>query len=210
MVAASATAFTIVKLLGAIYLAYLGAKMLLAQRNGEETGLDLRSGPVGLSTVFWQGFVTNALNPKTALFFLAFLPQFVDADVPSKVLALLFLGVLFDCNGTPGNLSLAFCSASHGGSREERPPSVNRSGTRFFVRQYRHRPLSADGRQWLTGPFAPLHLRVLLNQHAASGPKGSIAIDVNLFSDSSRLIATHKSAVLGHDRTSLRRQSTGY
>jgi threonine/homoserine/homoserine lactone efflux protein len=65
--------------------------------------------------------VTNVLNPKVALFFLAFLPQFVDVDAPSKVLAFLFLGVLFDFNGTLW-----------------RPASLDRSSTRFFVHLYRH------------------------------------------------------------------------
>jgi threonine/homoserine/homoserine lactone efflux protein len=110
----SATAFMIVKLLGATYLAYLGAKMLLARRHSEGTGLDFQGGSVSLSTVFRQGFVTNVLNPKVALFFLAFLPQFVDADAPSKVLAFLFLGVLFDFNGTLWNLFVAWLSARAG------------------------------------------------------------------------------------------------
>jgi len=111
LLAASATAFTIVKLLGAAYLVYLGAKMLLARRSGEGTGLDFDQRSIRLSTVFWQGFVTNVLNPKCALFFLAFLPQFVDADAPSKVLAFLFLGLLFDFNGTLWNLFVASLSA---------------------------------------------------------------------------------------------------
>jgi threonine/homoserine/homoserine lactone efflux protein len=120
LIVASATAFTIVKLLGALYLVYLGAKMLLAQRNNEGTGLDFHPGPPSLSMVFRQGFVTNVLNPKVALFFLAFLPQFVDADAPSEVLAFLFLGVLFDFNSTLWNLFVAWLSARAGTAVSER------------------------------------------------------------------------------------------
>jgi len=111
LLAASATAFTFVKLLGAAYLVYLGAKMLLARRNSEGPGVDLNRRSIRLSTAFRQGFVTNVLNPKVALFFLAFLPQFVDADAPSKVLAFLFLGLLFDFNGTLWNLFVAWLAA---------------------------------------------------------------------------------------------------
>ena len=64
-----------------------------------------------LATVFGQGFITNALNPKVALFFLAFLPQFVDAGAPSKALALFFLGVVFNINGTIWNLIVAAVTA---------------------------------------------------------------------------------------------------
>jgi threonine/homoserine/homoserine lactone efflux protein len=109
-----------VKLVGAIYLVYLGAKMLLAQRNNEGTGLDFHPGPPSLSMVFRQGFVTNVLNPKVALFFLSFLPQFVDADAPSEVLAFLFLGVLFDFNSTLWNLFVAWLSARAGTAVSER------------------------------------------------------------------------------------------
>jgi threonine/homoserine/homoserine lactone efflux protein len=70
--------------------------------------------------VFRRGFVTNVLNPKVALFFLAFLPQFVDADAPSEVLAFLFLGVLFDFNGTLWNLFVAWLSVRAGTAVSER------------------------------------------------------------------------------------------
>jgi threonine/homoserine/homoserine lactone efflux protein len=61
--------------------------------------------------IFFQGFLTNVLNPKVALFFLAFLPQFVGSYAPSKPLAFLVLGVIFDFNGTLWNLLVAWSTA---------------------------------------------------------------------------------------------------
>ncbi|ABD86347.1 LysE family translocator [Rhodopseudomonas palustris] len=103
LLAASAAAFTALKLVGAGYLIYLGVQMLLSRPSGlvagaAETPTPLRE--ISLRKVFWQGALTNALNPKVALFFLAFLPQFVDADAPHQGLAFLALGLLFDLNGT--------------------------------------------------------------------------------------------------------------
>jgi threonine/homoserine/homoserine lactone efflux protein len=110
LLAASAAAFTMVKLIGAAYLIYLGVRMLLAQpaaETSERRGVDVAS----LRQIFWQGALTNALNPKVALFFLAFLPQFVDADAPHKGVAFLALGLLFDLNGTLWNLGVAVVTA---------------------------------------------------------------------------------------------------
>ena len=64
-----------------------------------------------MRAIFLQGFLTNVLNPKVAMFFLAFLPQFVLSDAPSKPLAFLFLGVIFDINGTLWNLLVAWSTA---------------------------------------------------------------------------------------------------
>jgi threonine/homoserine/homoserine lactone efflux protein len=122
LLTASATAFMVVKLLGAAYLVYIGAKMLLATRGGEGSGRAFDHGATKLSSVFLQGFLTNVLNPKVALFFLAFLPQFVDADAPSKILALLFLGLLFDFNGTPLRRLAVRASLWH--RPEQRHPAI--------------------------------------------------------------------------------------
>jgi len=71
----------------------------------------LRDSAASLSKVFWQGALTNVLNPKVALFFLAFLPQFVDAEAPHKALAFLALGLIFIFNGTLWCLGVAAFAA---------------------------------------------------------------------------------------------------
>jgi threonine/homoserine/homoserine lactone efflux protein len=120
LLAASSIAFTVVKWVGAVYLCYIGMTMLLsrAQAPAENATAesDALSRPqISLRQVFWQGALTNALNPKVALFFLAFLPQFVDADSPHKAIAFLLLGLVFVCNGTLWCLGLAALSAKAAG-----------------------------------------------------------------------------------------------
>lgn len=88
----SAVAFSAVKYLGAAYLIYLGIQKL---RNEEAAELSRNIRPVKLSRIFAQGIVVNVLNPKAALFFLAFLPQFVDPTRGHVAGQILFLGVLF-------------------------------------------------------------------------------------------------------------------
>src|SRR5579863_5555032 len=94
LLVASATAFTAVKWLGAVYLCYVGLTMLFS-RQPNSTGPVRDGRAVTLSRAFWQGALTDMLNPKVAMFFLAFLPQFVDADAPHKPLAFLTLGFIF-------------------------------------------------------------------------------------------------------------------
>ncbi|HJV87322.1 MAG TPA: LysE family translocator [Noviherbaspirillum sp.] len=94
ILAASATAFMLIKLAGGAYLVYLGIRMALARPgNAQERSAarDVRS----RRTIFWQAMVTNVLNPKVILFFLAFIPQFVRADAGQKTTAFLLLGVMF-------------------------------------------------------------------------------------------------------------------
>lgn len=113
---ASAEAFAVVKLVGAAYLVYIGITLLFARaRSGDAAG---GAAPRFLSArrVFVEGFLTNVLNPKVALFFLAFLPQFIDAGAASKPLAFLFLGVVFNVIGSGWNLFTAW-SAAHLHSR---------------------------------------------------------------------------------------------
>jgi len=88
----SALTFDVVKYLGAAYLIYLGIRKLLASDEESEGGEIRRE---SLSRIYWQGFAVNILNPKTALFFLAFLPQFVDPTRGNVIAQNLFLGAVF-------------------------------------------------------------------------------------------------------------------
>jgi threonine/homoserine/homoserine lactone efflux protein len=88
----SALAFDVVKYLGAAYLIYLGVRKLLVSEDEAEDGTVKQE---NLSRVYWQGFAVNILNPKTALFFLAFLPQFVDPARGNVIGQNLFLGAVF-------------------------------------------------------------------------------------------------------------------
>jgi threonine/homoserine/homoserine lactone efflux protein len=113
LLAASATAFTIVKYAGAAYLLYSGLRMILAKPEPAEAGD--ASTALTLRAVFAQGVATNVLNPKIALFFLAFLPQFVDADAGHQTLAFLLLGLVFVLNGTLWCLGVAVVAARAAG-----------------------------------------------------------------------------------------------
>jgi len=108
LIVASAFAFAVLKWIGAAYLTYLGIQLLRSSfLNTPPTSTQpLRSD--GLREVFLQGVLTNALNPKVAMFFLAFLPQFVDADAPAKVTSFITLGLLFNVIGTTWNIGVAF------------------------------------------------------------------------------------------------------
>lgn len=101
IVFSSAVLFSALKYLGAAYLIYIGVRTLLAKDEVSETDLPL-SKVQSMSQLFWQGALINALNPKTALFFLAFLPQFVHPERGPVALQTLTFGLLFIC--------LAVCS----------------------------------------------------------------------------------------------------
>ena len=100
LLASSATAFTIVKYAGAAYLIVLGIRRLLTRETLEE----ITRPPRERRRIFRDGVVVNVLNPKTALFFLAFLPQFVDPDAGAAALQILLLGLIF--------VAIALCSDS--------------------------------------------------------------------------------------------------
>jgi len=107
----SAKAFNLIKLAGAAYLLYLGLKLLVS-KSDRSVVPDTGGQPAGTATkVFWQGFLTNVLNPKVALFFLAFLPQFIAVGTGSKTASFLFLGLIFNMVGTSWNLLVAFVTA---------------------------------------------------------------------------------------------------
>jgi threonine/homoserine/homoserine lactone efflux protein len=110
ILAASATAFAAIKLVGAAYLVYLGITMLRVKAAPDsKRALPLPAAPPRV--VFLQGMLTNVLNPKVALFFLAFLPQFVAQDAEHKVLAFVFLGAVFNVNATLWNLFVAWSAS---------------------------------------------------------------------------------------------------
>ena len=108
--ATSAWAFTLLKLAGAAYLIYLGIRALLERHN--ELSLPAHFKQRGAAAAFRQGILTNILNPKVALFFLAFLPQFIDSATPSKTAAFLVLGLTFVVTGTLWCLVLAWFSSA--------------------------------------------------------------------------------------------------
>lgn len=108
--ATSAWAFSAVRLAGAAYLIFLGLRALLRREHDLHVLAKFeQNNPVA---AFRQGILTNVLNPKVALFFLAFLPQFIDSATPSKMAALLILGLTFVMTGTIWCLVLAWFAAT--------------------------------------------------------------------------------------------------
>lgn len=116
LLAASATAFNLLKWLGAVYLFYVGIKLLFAKSGGSPLAqaADRPSDAVGHANpwrVFTGGFWTNVLNPKVALFFLAFVPQFIVPGTEHTTWVFLALGVLFNVNAIPVNVGWALAAA---------------------------------------------------------------------------------------------------
>ena len=109
LLAASASAFLVVKLAGAAYLVYLGSRILFSRTSAATIPEGFSSS--GFRAVYRQGLLTNVLNPKVALFFLAFMPQFIAADSPSKFAAFITLGLCFTATGTLWCLCLASFSS---------------------------------------------------------------------------------------------------
>ena len=109
---ASATVFSVVKYLGAAYLIYLGVRQLVS-RAPDPTDVTLAAAPQ-LSRAFLDGFIVNVLNPKTALFFLAFLPQFVSISRGAVPMQIACLGLVFCVIGlmTDGLYALTAGSAA--------------------------------------------------------------------------------------------------
>jgi threonine/homoserine/homoserine lactone efflux protein len=136
LLAASAAAFTAVKIVGAAYLVYVGISLIRSKSANQSPPVAPGDRPASIRGIFVQGFLTNVLNPKVALFFLAFLPQFVLSDAPSKPLAFLFLGAIFDFNGTVWNLLVAWSTAritSRLGASEQFKKWFNRCVGSIFV-----------------------------------------------------------------------------
>ena len=111
MLAASALAFSVVKWVGAAYLVWMGLAMWRTRRD-TGSAASVQGQPTDGRSVFWQGALTNALNPKVALFFLAFLPQFIAPGAGGQALAFVALGMLFNVGGTLVNIGAALTAAS--------------------------------------------------------------------------------------------------
>jgi threonine/homoserine/homoserine lactone efflux protein len=129
LIASSATAFTVVKLVGAAYLIVVGVRRILA---GDTEDTERRALRAPLRRIYRQGVIVNVLNPKTALFFLAFLPQFVDPDRGAVWPQVAVLGVIFVSVAVLSDMTYALVSDAIAGR-------IRRTGT------------GAKVRRWLTG-----------------------------------------------------------
>ena len=112
VLATSAAAFTVVKLVGAAYILYMAYELLTSKRADAAAPSMPAVRALPYATIFRQGFLTNVLNPKVALFFLAFVPQFIDAQAPHKALAFILLGCIFNVNGMLWCHALALFTAT--------------------------------------------------------------------------------------------------
>lgn len=135
----SAVAYDLVKYAGAVYLIYLGVRALMSKSQlQQQTELERTN----LSRNFYQGLATNVLNPKVALFFLAFLPQFAKAENGSIAWQIIFLGLLFNLSGTLVNIVVALLGGRIG-------------------EVFKRRPAFAQAQPWLTGGvFIALGMRL--------------------------------------------------
>ena len=113
VLATSATAFAVVKYAGAAYLIYLGARMIISARRDQDIDIQVASGPAPRNP-FWQGIATEALNPKTAIFFLAFIPQFVARASGGVFWQFLLLGTISVALNTSCDLIVTFMAAPIG------------------------------------------------------------------------------------------------
>ncbi|MBI3717784.1 MAG: LysE family translocator [Sphingobacteriales bacterium] len=105
IIANSAIAFSVIKYLGAAYLFYLGIKSILSKQNLFRVNEKMEK--KSLPKIFQQGVITNVLNPKVALFFLAFLPQFIHPEKGNTAVQILLLGSWFNFSGTAVNIVVA-------------------------------------------------------------------------------------------------------
>ena len=105
LLSSSAFAFSVIKYAGAVYLIYLGISSFFSRKNVFEPNKEIATLP--LKKIFSQGVITNVLNPKVALFFLAFLPQFIHAGKISVQWQILILGAWFNISGTLVNILVA-------------------------------------------------------------------------------------------------------
>ncbi|WP_372844561.1 LysE family translocator [Psychrobacter sp.] len=127
LLASSPLAFTLVKYIGASYLCYLGFKMLTSKQtpllasdlpNEEETA---SARPLDRWQIYKQGVITNTFNPKVALFFLAFFPQFIDPSYANSMLSFLFLGLTFATTGVVWCTCLALLASKFSENLRKNP-----------------------------------------------------------------------------------------
>ncbi len=115
LLAASATAFNLLKWAGAAYLLYVGVRLLFSRAQGNVLPSASINAGAPLSADLWRvysgGFWTNVLNPKVAIFFLAFVPQFITPGTTHTTWVFLALGVLFNVNAIPVNTGWALAAA---------------------------------------------------------------------------------------------------
>jgi len=111
LIAASASAFTVIKWAGAAYLAYAGVRLILSSARGPSAANVERPRPARAAAILREAFVINVFNPKVALFFLAFLPQFIASGAPHQALAFLALGCLFNVNSLFVNVPVAWLAS---------------------------------------------------------------------------------------------------
>ena len=114
LMAASSTAFTVLKWAGAAYLCHVGVKLLFFRSKPPMEYIaenQIQERAVALNSIFFKGFFTNAINPKVALFFLAFVPQFIAPGASHPALTFVLLGVLFNVNALPINIGYALLGA---------------------------------------------------------------------------------------------------
>lgn len=135
LLATSAQAFTVVKLAGAAYLLYVAWGMAKAGLRPAAALAAQPSVPPTFARGVWQGFLTNALNPKVALFYLALLPQFIAADAPHKTGAFVFLGLWFVVQGGLFSLALVGLTAlaRHLPARPGAGRALNLGGAGLFT-----------------------------------------------------------------------------
>jgi threonine/homoserine/homoserine lactone efflux protein len=115
LLATSAAAFEIVKWCGAAYLLYAGIRLIMRSSRARRPDAPHRIlAPAAPSKIFREAFVINVFNPKVALFFLAFLPQFIAVDAPAKTLSFVLLGSLFNFNSLFVNLPVAWLASRAG------------------------------------------------------------------------------------------------
>jgi threonine/homoserine/homoserine lactone efflux protein len=129
ILASSATAFSVVKWLGAAYLVWLGLQRIFTR---EEETVPPTVEPKRLSRIFSQGLIVNVLNPKTALFFLAFLPQFVDSSRGAAWAQVMVLGAVFVVLGLCTDGAYALLSGTAGSWLRRKSGSASfRRGQRY-------------------------------------------------------------------------------